>query len=255
MFCLFSSSFGSCVVQLLVGLMLSHEFLNLHSFSLFPCCCSHWTSLLPCLRVHWLFLLCNLLLNPSIVFFSAVRVFFNSVTSVWCLLMFSVSLFNCHFVHAFFFCPQWAFLWSLFWTMYQVNHLSLFHWDLFLRFYLFWGRGIYSSVSSFSLPLYVGFYALDKTNTSPSLGDEPHPSSPSQLSVVSQTFVFGQEACFILSSWRCAKMCYGPKGRVLVSSWIRKPNPQAAAFKRCKYVSFRGVGRFCLLSLWWALGW
>lgn len=43
----------------------------------------------------------------------------------------------------------------------------------------FWGEGIYSSISSFSLPLYVGFYALDKTDTSPSLGDEPHPSSRS----------------------------------------------------------------------------
>lgn len=118
-----------------------------------------------------------LLLNPSIVFFSAVSVFFNSVTSVWCLLVFSVSLLKLPLCSCVLLSSVSAFVISI------LNYVSGESQSISLRSFSevlsFWGEGIYSSLSSFSLPLYVGFYALDKTDTSPSLGDEPHPSSRS----------------------------------------------------------------------------
>lgn len=71
----------------------------------------------------------NLLLNPTSVFFSAVMIFFNSVISLWCFLIFSVSLLKFS-QHSTILLPTSV---DIFMTitldLYQVNYLPPFHWS------------------------------------------------------------------------------------------------------------------------------
>ena len=96
-----------------------------------------------------------------------------------------------------------------YWTVYQLNYLSLFH-----RFYLVSSFGTYSSIHSFYLSLFVGFYIIDKINTPLSLEgvalcrDEPYCSAHLQLFIVSPSFVTVHTAYLfsvVPSSWVCVK--------------------------------------------------
>lgn len=73
----------------------------------------------------------NLLSIVSGVFFISVIVFFSPN---WFFCIFSLC-WSSHWIRPFF-QVCWASLWPLLWTLYQADSLSLFHFVIFLRFYL-----------------------------------------------------------------------------------------------------------------------
>lgn len=100
--------------------------------------------------------------------------------------------------------------WGL--SLYQVNHLSLFHEGLFLEFDLVLLFETWSSVFLISLTLYVGFWALDTTVTFPSLdqsGDNlSHSAGPLLLVDPQPLWLSKALLCSLAapSCWGCAKI-------------------------------------------------
>ena len=126
-------SIGSQRVEHNVMTEQGHLFPRLSSLFLtlfFSVCCCDWVSssaLLLSAVTLFFPASSGLLLNLHTIFSISVIVFFSSVTSIWCFLLFSASVLR------FSLCPS-IFLLSLvniFITIllyfYQVNHLSLFH--------------------------------------------------------------------------------------------------------------------------------
>ena len=77
------------------------------------------------LCIYYRFLLCNYCdAYMQCIIFLTVFVFFTSVISALYLFILFLCCYS-HFVLAS--SPQWASLWLLFWTLYQVNHTFSFH--------------------------------------------------------------------------------------------------------------------------------
>ena len=89
------------------------------------------------------------------------------------------------------------------------------HEDLFLEIYLV-SFGTYLPVSSSSLTLFFGVYALGKAATSPVFMDWPHTeedpyqSAQPEILVASQNYILVQHAYFILCSRLVSRLFYIP---------------------------------------------
>ena len=129
-------------------------------FFLFPFCCSDWkvSTILPSSLLMHSSVSPNLLLISSSVHFISVIVFFSSDLLF---LYFLILHWSSHHVPLFFSQVQRAFLWQLFWTLYQVNYLSLFHLYIFL--------GFIPLSSHFVLLSLLVYMKLGETVTYPSL--------------------------------------------------------------------------------------
>lgn len=122
---------GTPIMQMLVTLMLFNKHLKLFTFFLFfffNLCCSDWMSS-TALSSSWL-ILCSvlsvLLLNPSTMFFSSVKVLFSFVALIWylsfCFYLTSYS------VNPFFSPVGWACLWITPLNFLSGKLFTLFHW-------------------------------------------------------------------------------------------------------------------------------
>ena len=137
------------------GLILGGPLINLSSFKKFFYLfvfCLGWF-LLPCRSLICSSAAFNLLLSPSCVFLILVIVFFSSDSFFF---IFSLC-WSSHWIHAFFSQVCWAFLWPVLWTLYQIDHLSLFHLVIVLKCRIVLSFGTYSSISSFCLTSWVYF--------------------------------------------------------------------------------------------------
>lgn len=128
-------------------------------------------------------------------------------------------------------------------SLHQVNHSSPVHLGLFLRFYFVLSFGIYSSVSSFSLTVFIFMHQIKHLPLSvlkecPRIGDKPYHSTILQFLVVSPSVIV-QAAYLLYSQWlpvvedRCANR--EDLNTLIQANW--KSHPQTAAFKLCKYTS------------------
>ena len=131
------SSSGTPIMWMLVCLMLSHTFLMLSSLFCF------FFLLLWLDEFHCpVFVFIDFSLLLYLIFFQPLYCIFQfsyCVFQLWDFYLVSsyiLSPWNSHFVYPFFSWVWWALLWLLFWTLYQVNYLSPFHWGLFLMFYI-----------------------------------------------------------------------------------------------------------------------
>lgn len=108
--------------------------------------------------------------SKSGLYFSSVIVFFSSVTSVWYFTIASVSCWSSHCVRSVFL-EFGEHLYDHDFELFirQITYLYL-RWVFFsLKFCLIPLIRTYFSLSSFSLSLYIAFYALDKIDSSLSL--------------------------------------------------------------------------------------
>ena len=153
-----SSPSKTSTVQILVCFMLSQRALKCSSFKKNFCVCV-WYPLL-CLPLICSSVPSNLPLIPSSVVFFSVIIFLSSVCFFF---VSSNSLLKSHCVHPFLSRVHWASLWSLAWTLYQVDCIAPLHLVLLLRFCLVSSFVTYSSVSPFCLTLCVYLYVLGRS--------------------------------------------------------------------------------------------
>lgn len=112
---------------------------------------------LPCLPDHWFLLLLYLVWCwKSLVYFSVQLLHsLGSVTSVWYFLRFSVSLLKFSSCSSILLPSLVIIFMIIILNSLSSNYLSLFHYSLFLGFYLAFSFGTYSPLSSFCLTLCV----------------------------------------------------------------------------------------------------
>lgn len=145
------------------------SYLPFSSFLFFSPALMGWAPL-SCIWVHWFFLLLHLVCywTPALYFSGQLL---NSL-SLWLLvgtfLYFLSPCWNFHFILLLFFLAKCISFGPLFWTLYQVNHLSPFQ-KVFL-----WGFNLLYCLEYISLFLHltclsVWFYAWNKVSPFPSL--------------------------------------------------------------------------------------